>query len=210
MPIQKMMRGTILRKGKNDFYAPPAGQSYRWKHWVTEHDIKVCVVCKTAHGKIYAMDETVDAAPPLHFNCRCEICAMNSVIAGFGTKDGTDGADWFVKLATRVAGLQHPDGFWHASLLDPASYPSPETSCTTFIVYSIAYGINEGLLDKEIYLPVMIKGWNALVSAVEPNGKLGYVQQIGADPKKVTRDMTEVYGVGAFLMAGNEIYKMAR
>ena len=114
----------------------------------------------------------------------------------------------FVKLATRVAGLQHPDGFWHASLLDPASYPSPETSCTTFIVYSIAYGINEGLLDKEIYLSVMIKGWNALVSAVEPNGKLGYVQQIGADPKKVTRDMTEVYGVGAFLMAGNEIYKV--
>ena len=56
----------------------------------------------------------------------------------------------------------------------------------------------------------MIKGWNALVSAVEPNGKLGYVQQIGADPKKVTRDMTEVYGVGAFLMAGNESYKMAR
>ena len=116
----------------------------------------------------------------------------------------------FVKLATRVAGLQHPDGFWHASLLDPSSYPSPETSCTTFIVYSIAYGINEGLLDKEVYLPVMIKGWNALVSAVEPDGKLGYVQQIGADPKKVTRNMTEVYGVGAFLMAGNEVYKMAR
>ncbi len=23
----------------------------------------------------------------------------------------------FVKLVTRVAGLQHPDGFWHASLL---------------------------------------------------------------------------------------------
>ena len=116
----------------------------------------------------------------------------------------------FVKLATRIAGLQHPDGFWHASLLDPASYPSPETSCTTFIVYSIAYGINEGLLDKVTYLPVMIKGWKALLSAVEPDGKLGYVQQIGADPKKVTRDMTEVYGVGAFLMAGNEIYKMAR
>ena len=88
-------------------------------------------------------------------------------------------------------------------------YPAEDVYCI-FIVYSIAYGINEGLLDKEIYLPVMIKGWNALVSAVEPNGKLGYVQQIGADPKKVTRDMTEVYGVGAFLMAGNEIYKMAR
>ena len=32
---------------------------------------------------------------------------------------------------------------------------------------------------------------------------------IGADPRKVTRDMTEVYGVGAFLAAGCQIYKMA-
>ena len=30
------------------------------------------------------------------------------------------------------------------------------------------------------------------------------------DPKRVTRNMTEVYGVGAFLMGGCEIYKMAR
>ncbi len=113
-------------------------------------------------------------------------------------------------LFDKEENLFYRDWRYFDKRLDPASYPSPETSCTTFIVYSIAYGINEGLLDKEIYLPVMIKGWNALVSAVEPNGKLGYVQQIGADPKKVTRDMTEVYGVGAFLMAGNEIYKMAR
>lgn len=48
------------------------------------------------------MDETVDAAPPLHFNCRCEICAMNSVIAGLGTKDGTDGADWWIKYNGRL------------------------------------------------------------------------------------------------------------
>ena len=56
----------------------------------------------------------------------------------------------------------------------------------------------------------MVKGWNAQVSAVDADGKLGYVQPIGADPKKVTRNMTEVYGVGAFLMGGCEIYKMAR
>lgn len=115
----------------------------------------------------------------------------------------------FVKLCSRVAGLQNEDGFWHASLLDPASYPSPETSCTTFIVYALAYGINEGLLDKETFLPILVKGWNAQVSAVDADGKLGYVQPIGADPKKVTRDMTEVYGVGAFLMGGCEIYRMA-
>ena len=116
--------------------------------------------------------------------------------------------DLFVTLSERAAKLQSLDGFWHASMLDPASYPSPETSATGFIVYALAYGINEGLLDKDIYLPVVEKGWKALVSAVETDGKLGYVQPIGADPKKVTRDMTEVYGVGAFLLAGNQIYKL--
>lgn len=116
----------------------------------------------------------------------------------------------FVTLSTRVAGLQSPDGYWHASLLDPGSYPSPETSATGFIVYALAYGVNEGLLDKETFLPAVVKGWQAMLDAVEPDGKLGYVQPIGADPRKVTRDMTEVYGVGAFLLAGNQIYKMAQ
>ena len=41
-------------------------------------------------------------------------------------------------------------------------------------------------------MPAIEKGWKALVKAVEKNGKLGYVQPIGADPKKVTREMTEV------------------
>lgn len=115
----------------------------------------------------------------------------------------------FVKLATRVAALQHRDGFWHASMLDPDSYPSPETSCSGFFVYAIAYGINEGLLDKEAFLPIAEKGWKALLSAVEEDGKLGFVQPIGADPKKVTREMTEVYGPGAYLLAGYEMYRMA-
>ena len=110
--------------------------------------------------------------------------------------------DLFVDLAGRLAELQSPDGYWHASLLDPKSYPSPETSATGFIVYGLAYGINAGLLDKDTYLPAVEKGWKALTEAVGKDGKLGYVQPIGADPRKVTRDMTEVYGVGAFLMAG--------
>ena len=59
-------------------------------------------------------------------------------------------------------------------------------------------------------MPAIEKGWKALVDAVEVDGKLGYVQPIGADPRHVTREMTEVYGVGAFLMAGNQIYKMAK
>lgn len=115
----------------------------------------------------------------------------------------------FCKLSERLAGLQNKDGFWHASLLDPDSYPSPETSATGFIVYGLAYGVNQGYLPADKYLPVIEKGWKALVSAVEPDGKLGWVQPVGADPKKVTRDMTELYGTGALLMAAVEIYKLS-
>lgn len=58
-------------------------------------------------------------------------------------------------------------------------------------------------------LPAVEKGWKALLSAVEEDGRLGYVQPVGADPRKVARQMTEPYGPGAFLLAGTEIYRMA-
>lgn len=115
----------------------------------------------------------------------------------------------FQQMCSRVATLQNADGFWHASLLDPASYPSPETSSTGFFVYALAYGVNEGLLPASTFKPVIEKGWQALLSAVEEDGQLGFVQPIGADPKTVTRQMTEVYGPGAFLLAGSEVYRLA-
>lgn len=116
----------------------------------------------------------------------------------------------FKEISERLAGLQNKDGFWHASLLDPASYPSPETSATGFIVYGLAYGVNQGYLPADKYLPVIEKGWAALCSAVESDGKLGWVQPVGADPRKVTKEMTELYGTGAFLMAACEIYRLVR
>ncbi len=116
----------------------------------------------------------------------------------------------FKEMSDKIAELQGKDGFWHASLLDPDSYPAPETSSSGFMVYALAYGINEGLLNKNTYMPVVEKGWKALVSSVNTEGKLGWVQPIGQDPKKVTKDMTELYGVGAFLSAGAEIEKLAR
>ena len=120
--------------------------------------------------------------------------------------------DYFVKIFNKMAAkllkLQSADGFWHASLLDPASYPNPEMSATAFFVYGMAWGINNGYLDKATYLPAIIKGWQSMVTSVWPDGKVGYIQPIGADPKSVTREMTEVYGVGGFLMAGTEITRL--
>ena len=118
--------------------------------------------------------------------------------------------DLFVEICGSILACQQTDGYWRASMLDPESFPSPETSGTGFIVYAFAYGVNEGILPADTYMPAIAKGWQALVKAVEEDGKLGFVQPIGADPRKVTREMTEVYGVGAFLLAGNEIYKMSK
>ncbi len=111
-------------------------------------------------------------------------------------------------MASRVASLQQADGSWHASLLDPTSYPIKETSGTGFFAYALAWGINQGILDAKVYAPTVWKAWDALVTSVHPSGKLGYVQPIGAAPKAVSSDQTEVYGVGAFLLCGREMLKM--
>lgn len=113
----------------------------------------------------------------------------------------------FVSLASCLSSLQDENGFWHASLLDPQSYPTPETSATALIIYGLVYGINNGLL-ADSYRPIVERGWDALVSVVNEDGRLGFVQPIGADPKKVTGEMTAVYGAGAFLLAGTEFLKM--
>ena len=115
----------------------------------------------------------------------------------------------FKEMAAKIASLQQPDGLWHASLLDPESYPLKETSGSGFYTFALAWGINHKLLDRATYQPVVDKGWIALEGCVTPDGKLGYVQQVGADPKSFKPEDFEVYGAGAFLLAGKEMYLMA-
>ncbi len=115
----------------------------------------------------------------------------------------------FKEMAAKVASCQDQNGSWHASMLDHESYPDEETSSSAFFCYALSYGLNSGLLDKSTYSPKVKKAWQALVKNVFADGKLGWVQPIGQDPKKVTAEMTEVYGVGAFLLAGSEILKLA-
>ena len=111
-------------------------------------------------------------------------------------------------MSAKIASLQQPDGTWHASLLDPESFPVKETSGTTFYCYALAWGVNNGILKAEKYTPVVRKAWKALVDCLHPNGMLGYVQRIGGAPGVVSYEDTEVYSVGAFLLAGTEVLKL--
>lgn len=87
----------VLTKGRLDSYSPPTQASRTYKNWVAVLDLKTCLECRARHGQIYRMDEMPDIEPPLHPNCRCEIKPMDAVIAGQGTKDGQNGADYWMK-----------------------------------------------------------------------------------------------------------------
>jgi len=111
-------------------------------------------------------------------------------------------------MAVSVAGVQGEDGLWRTSLFDPDEAPAPETSGSGFFCYALAWGVNNGYLDRETYEPVVKQAWAGLVSAVHSSGKLGWVQEIGHKPEDVSRDDNQEYGSGAFLLAGSEMVKL--
>jgi rhamnogalacturonyl hydrolase YesR len=115
----------------------------------------------------------------------------------------------FKDMAAKILSLQKPDGMWRASLLDPDSYPTPEASGSGMFIYGLAWGVNQGLLDRAAYEPAVRKAWQGLVGCVDADGKLTHVQPAGSAPVKFAEDSTAPYGGGIFLLAGSEVYKMA-
>ncbi|MBN1769373.1 MAG: glycoside hydrolase family 88 protein [Prolixibacteraceae bacterium] len=114
----------------------------------------------------------------------------------------------YKKMAEKLIQIQTPQGHWAMSLLGQEFYSTPETSGSSFFIFGLAWGINNGILDYETYEPSVRKGWNAMVSYITDDGMLGYVQPIGAAPGMAWADKTEVYGTGAFLSVGSEVYKL--
>ncbi len=110
----------------------------------------------------------------------------------------------FRKMSARLIALQKPDGYWSVSLLAPEHSP-PESSGTAFFVYGLAYGVNHGLLRDPKYAAATRLGWSALARAVQPDGRLGWVQQVGYAPDHVEAGDTQLYGSGAFLLAASEV-----
>ncbi|PWG78977.1 glycoside hydrolase family 88/105 protein [Pararcticibacter amylolyticus] len=111
--------------------------------------------------------------------------------------------------------LQRSDGFWNVSLHDATHFGGKETSGTALFAYGMAWGINKGIIDRDVYLPVVIRAWNAMSKeSVHKNGFLGYLQGTGKEPKDgqpvsyTSKPDFEDYGLGCFLLAGSEVYKL--
>ncbi|AZA88906.1 glycoside hydrolase family 88 protein [Chryseobacterium shandongense] len=118
-------------------------------------------------------------------------------------------------LLSALVPIQREDGFWNVSLHDSTNFGGKEMTGTALFVYGMAYGINNGLIDRKIYLPVLTKAWNAIVKdSVQPNGFLGWVQGTGKEPKdgqplSVSKEPDfEDYGLGCLLLAASEVYKL--
>jgi len=113
------------------------------------------------------------------------------------------------EMAAAVAAIQSPDGLWRSGLLDPGSYDLPEVSGSAFFTYAIAYGINEHILDRKKYLPVVEHSWAGMLTHIYADGRLGSIQPIDGQPGKFKPSASYVYGVGGFLLAGSELTRLA-
>jgi unsaturated rhamnogalacturonyl hydrolase len=113
------------------------------------------------------------------------------------------------QMAAAVAKIQGSDGLWRAGLLDPQAYGEPEISGSALMTFGMAWGINNGILDRKTYTPVVTKAWAGMLKHIYADGRLGDIQQTGAQPSTFKPSASYNYGVGGFLLAGSEIYKMA-
>lgn len=111
----------------------------------------------------------------------------------------------FKTLAASVKDLQPEDGLWRVSLLNPEAFDHGEVSGSGFFTFAMAWGVNNGLLDKEDYTPSIMKAWKALSDCQQESGMVGWVQNIGASPEPAHQDSWQNFGTGAFLLAGSEI-----
>ncbi len=115
----------------------------------------------------------------------------------------------YKEMAARLAAIQSKDGLWRTGLLDPGSYDLPEVSGSAFFTYSMAWGINNGILERAKYEPVVKRAWAGMLTHIYADGRLGSIQPIDAQPGKFKPSASYVYGIGGFLLAASEVDAMA-
>jgi len=98
---------------------------------------------------IWAMSEVLRALPATHPK-RAPILAQ------------------FQTHAQSLLKYQAADGFWRNVLDRPDSLK--EVSGTAIFVLAFARGVQHGWLERETYLPAMLRGWEALTTKIDPDG----------------------------------------
>jgi unsaturated rhamnogalacturonyl hydrolase len=113
--------------------------------------------------------------------------------------------DLFRDMSDDVLEAQQPDGLWYPSLLDPEQVPIGETSASALLLYGMAWGVNQGVLEQETYLPAVERGWDGLLTRIRPDGEVDFAQPVGEVPELFDPDNSEPFASGAVLGAGSQI-----
>ncbi|WP_197289151.1 glycoside hydrolase family 88 protein [Nocardia sp. NRRL S-836] len=103
------------------------------------------------------------------------------------------------RTAQTLRFLQRHDGFWGATGRDSAA--------TAMITYAFAAGINAGVLDRDTYLPAVRRGWQALLTALDADGMLGWVAARNSWRPASAGDSAG-FAVGSFLIAGQQVVRL--
>lgn len=90
----------FTEKRRDDVFYPKTKESEHWKRWVTHISVNTCAECFDQNGKIYPIEQKLDI--PVHPNCHCETTTNIAIKAGYATKDGKDGADYWLKYFGRL------------------------------------------------------------------------------------------------------------
>lgn len=120
----------------------------------------------------------------------------------------------FRDMAASLKKYQREDGTWNPCINDPNFFGGKESTGTSGFLYGFAIGVELGILDREEYLPVALKAYDALtgVCMVEP-GKIGYMQAVAGFPdnyvnEAYSRNNTLEYGIGLFLLGASALMRM--
>ena len=116
----------------------------------------------------------------------------------------------FKQMAASIAKQQQSDGLWRPNLGDAEEFTMPESSGTGFSCYGMAWGVRNGLLDRETYLPIVRKAWTGLVNCVSEEGRVGWGQSVGDRPAAVKAGDSHEYVTGTFLLAGSEVLRLVK
>lgn len=125
-------------------------------------------------------------------------------------------SDYF-KMTKALLACQRQDYFWNVDLLDDSDFGGKELTGTSMFVYGLAWGVNTGVLPNEVFSKLIKKTWKSMVKkCLHRNGFLGYVQGTGKQPSDSQpvnynhEPDFDDFGLGSFLLAGSEVYKMLK
>ena len=77
-------------------------ESSRWLERKTDPQSTPCDDCDNARGKIISVAEKDNYRVELHPNCRCYLAPMKVIEAGYATRDGTNGADYWLYYKGKI------------------------------------------------------------------------------------------------------------